>query len=264
MHARLWLNVVLLLAVAALGSWLLLGEPPAPPLPPPVAISAIDPTTVNRIHLGRPGNLDLLLQRSGTEWQIVSPVQARVNPFRVNSLLSLLQTYSISTFNADPGAVGLTDNNSVVTLEFDEAVFRFGDTNPLDQSRYLLHRNTIHLIEDTLYQQLLQDAGFFVDKRLLSDVEQLVSVTLSDPALSITDPALLIRWQHLEAERVSLADATLSGAELLLETTTGEKIPFRVHMSPTEVQLLRPDTGLVYHLPAAQSADLGLTTTVTE
>jgi len=264
MHARLWLNVLLLLAVAALGSWLLLGEPEAPPLPPPLAVSTIDPASVNRIHLGRPGNPDLLLQRSGTEWQMVSPVQARANPFRINSLLSLLQTYSISTVNADPGAVGLTDNNSVVTLAFDDEVFRFGDSNPLDQSRYLLHRNTIHLVEDTLYQQLLQDAGFFVDKRLLSDMEQLVSVTLSDPALSITDPALLIRWQQLEAERVSLADATVSGAELLIETTTGIQIPLRLLISSTEVQLIRPDMGLVYHLPTAQAVDLGLTTTVTE
>ena len=258
------MNVVLLLAVAALGSWLLLGDPEAPPVPPPVAVSSIDPTTVNRIHLGRPGNPDLLLQRSGTVWQMVSPIQARVNPFRVNSLLSLLQTYSISTVNADPGAVGLTDNNSVVTLAFDDEVFRFGDTNPLDQSRYLLHRNTIHLVEDTLYQQLLQDAGFFVDKHLLSDLEKLVNITLSDPARSITDPALLTRWQQLEADKVSLDDTTASGAELLLETTTGEQIPLRVHMSSTEVQLLRPDTGLIYHLPATQAEVLGLTTTVIE
>lgn len=264
MHARLWLNVLLLLAVTALGSWLLLGEPAAPPLPPPLAVSTIDPTTVNRIHLGRPGNPDLLLQRSGKTWQMVSPVQARANPFRINSLLSLLQTYSIATVNADPGTLGLTDNNSVVTLAFDNALFRFGDSNPLDQSRYLLHGNTIHLVEDTLYQQLLQDTGFFVDKRLLSDMEKPVSVTLSDPALSITDPALLTRWQQLEADKVSLDDATVSGSELLLEMTNGEKIPFRVHMSSTEIQLLRPDTGLVYHLPAAQAEVLGLTTTVAE
>ena len=75
---------------------------------------------------------------------------------------------------------------------------------------------------------------------------------------------LIITANDEQAERVSLADVTVSGAELLLETTTSEKIPFRVHMSPTEVQLLRPDPGLVYHLPAAQSADLGLTITVIE
>jgi hypothetical protein len=260
MHTRVWLNVVLLIAVAALGCWLLLVESDAP-LPPPLPVSTIDPTRINRIHLSRPDKPDLLLQRSGTAWQMVSPVQAPVNPFRINSLLSLLQAYSISTVDADPATLGLTDTNRVVTVAFDEAIFRFGDSNPLDQSRYLLHDNTIHLVEDTLYQQLLQDTGFFVDKRLLAETERLRRITQSDPATSITDPALLARWESLEADKVSLAESGLAGTELLLEMTNGEKKAFRLLMLTPELQLHSPDTGLVYHLPAAQAITLGLTST---
>ena len=171
MRSRLRLNLFLSVVVAGLGAWLWLSGPLLPQEQVYVLISEIDPASVDHIALTRHGKPDLALQRSGTHWQITSPITAAANPFRITSLLSLLQMRSISTVNAPLEQLGLAEANHPLSLTFDHHRFRFGGVNPLDRSRYVEYEGRVHLVDDTLYPQLLQDAGFFVDATATTPIE---------------------------------------------------------------------------------------------
>jgi len=276
MQARLSLNLFLLVLVTVLTVYLLSTE--APEQSPYLPVANIDTATVREIRLARPGKADLLIQNTGTDWQIISPVNIAANPFRVSSLLAFLQIHSISRVTiSNPEAFGLSDADNTVTLTFNDQVFRFGDTNPLDQSRYIEHNNTVHLIEDTLYQQLLQDAAFFASNRLLAGSAQLLKIRTANLELDYLDHVwqqagvtnrlteaditeLVERWQQLEATRVSTAvTKPTSVADIVLEADIGNRIELVTIALTPELLLYRYDAGILYHFPAELAADLGIT-----
>ncbi len=270
MQARILLNIVLLLLIIVVAVYLTRTDAPVPAGQESIPLSTIDPASINHIRVARPGKPDLVLQKSDPDWQITSPIQTAANSFRTSSLLALLQTRSISTVLSDPANFGLTDNQ--VTVSFDNHVFRFGNSNPLDNSRYILHNNIIHLVEDTLYEQLRQDAAFFADTRLLPAASALVRVKLADLELAyINDiwtqvsgpgrPAIADiarHWSQIEATRVSLAQATTTPVDIILETASGDLIELSILADSPELLLRRIDTGTVYHLPGQTAADLGI------
>lgn len=273
MQARIVLNIFLLLLILGLAAYLTRTDAPIPAGQESITLSTIDPVSVNHIQVSRPGKPDLVLQKSGTDWHIVSPIQAVANTFRTSSLLALLQSRSLSTVSADPASFGLANNQ--VTVTFDNHVFRFGNINPMDNSRYVLHNDIIHLVEDTLYDQLLQDAAFFADNRLLPIATSVVRIKLAEleiayinnswiqvsgtnqiPVATIT--AMAARWHQLEATRVTTAAATSAAVDIILETDTGALIEIATLAENPELLLQRIDTGTVYHFPAQTAVDLGI------
>jgi hypothetical protein len=275
MQARLLTNLSLLALVIILMVTLWPSDAPEP-APAYTPLTSIDPAKVKTIHLTRSNRPDLLLQKSGADWQINSPVQIAANPFRVSSLLSLLNTHSISTVPSGKDTYGLTDIDKPVTLTFDNQVFRFGDINPFDQSRYLLHNGIIHLVDDNLYQQLLQDVTFFVDTHLLAVGTELDRIRLANLEIQYQDNhwsqiagatslpvssviAIAARWQQLEANRVTAATGSPVPADIFLHTTGGDQIMLTIISTTAELQLLRIDKGIVYHFPAQTAVDLGIT-----
>lgn len=275
MQARLLTNLTLLALVIILTVTLWPADMPEP-APAYTPLTSIDPATVKAIHLSRSNRPDLLLQKSGADWQISSPIQIAANPFRVSSLLSLLNTHSISTVPSGKDTYGLTDMDKPVTLTFDNQVFRFGDINPFDQSRYLLHDGIIHLVDDKLYQQLLQDVPFFVDTHLLAAGSVLDRIRLAGLEIQYQDNnwsqidgatflpvarviAIADRWLQLEANRVTAATGSDVPADILLQTKGGDQIMLTSITTTDELQLLRIDKGIVYHFPAQTAVDLGIT-----
>ena len=273
MQARIKLNLFLLGLIIVLAVYLTRTEAPTPVGQMFIPLSTIDPATVNHIQTSRPGMPDLILQKSGTDWQITSPVQVPANPFRVSSLLELLQTRSISTVTTVADAFGIAD--SQVTLSFNNNTFKFGNINTLDQSRYILFENTVHLIEDRLYDQLLQDVAFFADKRLLPEASTLVRIKVPDielayinnswtqlsgatplPVIALSELAL--RWSQLEATRISIATVASVPADIVLETNAGELIELAFISGAPELLLQRIDTGMIYHYPAHTAIELGV------
>lgn len=162
MQSRQLLNVVLTLTALALGTWLWFTTP-ATPQQGSMPLSKLDPEAIQHIQVQRPGKPDLVLQRSGQAWQITAPLQAPASQFRISSLIALAQAPVISTVDMAPDKAGIRQEPESVNVKLDDQLFRFGDVNPLDRSRYVEHGGSIYLIEDTLYPQLLQAADFFVE-----------------------------------------------------------------------------------------------------
>ena len=156
------LNLGLLLAVIAIGTFLGLGGE-QPPASPPPAVSMLNGQHITVITVKRTGRKDLIFKKQGHAWHIESPLAAAANSMRIRVILSVLQARSyarIQAGGANLARYGLA--NPAVTLKLDEHEFRFGGTEPLNGRRYLLYRNTIHLIDDGLFQQLQQPAEFFI------------------------------------------------------------------------------------------------------
>ncbi len=273
MPYRIVLNLVLLALVVGLFIFLIRTEPSAPATELPALVSTLSPDTISEIHLSRPGKPDILLRKSEAGWLITAPIQIAANPFRISSLLELLQTVSISTVSAEPAKLGLVDNP--VTLSFDSQIFRFGGTSPLDNSRYIENRQNIYLIEDRLYPQLLQDAEFFAEVHIVPATVNLKSIQLPDLQLEITNtrwtqvgrtpraPATLVedigkQWTQLVADRVSISDETDIESTITLVADNGEPVQISVLAQTPELLLRRKGTSFVYHFPAQMTEVLGL------
>ena len=52
----------------------------------------------------------------------------------------------------------------------------FGTTHPIDQKRYVLFNETIHLIDDYLFHQLMVNVYFFADVKLLANDLDIISI----------------------------------------------------------------------------------------
>jgi len=274
MSSRIALNLILLALVIGLSVFLLRTNHSSPAIELPDPVSTLNPDTINEIRLSRPGKPDMRLQKSDSGWTITEPIHIAANPYRISSLLELLQTVSISTVSADPAKLGLLDNP--VTLSFDKEVFRFGSTSPLDNSRYIEHQNIIYLIEDRLYPQLIQDAEFFADPHLVQSSFRLQRIRLHELELTFkndhwvqtsgTPLATDARadeignnWNQLVADRVSTGTGLNAELTVTLQPTNGEPVGLFVLSRDPELQIWRKDTGFIYHYPAQVTDALGLT-----
>ena len=63
----------------------------------------------------------------------------------------------------DIAARGIRD--PAVMLKVNNLEFRFGSAAALDNRRYLLYQDQVHLIDDGLFQQLQQPPEFFIRSR---------------------------------------------------------------------------------------------------
>ena len=94
---------------------------------------------------------------------MTEPRDATANPDRIKAMLSILEITSFARFPVTQSNLKHFDLvNPAVTLKLDEHEFLFGGDNPLGSRRYVMYSNTIHLINDGLFHQLLQSPEFFV------------------------------------------------------------------------------------------------------
>jgi hypothetical protein len=165
MHKRAAINLLLVTCIVALAVFLVpSGTDDAPPNP--VVVSTIDPVRIDRITVLRAGKEELRFIKHPAGWQMSSPVNAPAHPDRIMAMLAVLNARSHAVYNPadlNPDQIGI--RHPAVTLKLNEHEFQFGGAAPLDQRRYVLFRNRLHLLRDGLYQQLLQPPEFFILKR---------------------------------------------------------------------------------------------------
>jgi len=275
-NIRTLANILLAATIVVLAAYLFNTETPVP-ASINTGISATDPASIRQIRISRPGKPDIEIVRSGDGWIMTRPLQVTANPFRISSILELLQTHSLARLNADVSDLdrfGLMPAAVILTL--DDQRFHFGNVNPLDHGRYLMHGQTIHVIEDTLYYQLVQDAGFFVNPRVLPSGAELTHISHTgfelnyrngrweqsggNPQLPLDDLlAMADAWAMLEATTVvvTLGQQAKEG-EILLGTSEGLRIALSTRLSSTELVLSRSDQGIEYHFPAQTARTLGI------
>lgn len=261
MRRRLLANVILAAAVTALTAVLLLTPEPVPESPPP--LTAIAPDRIAQIRVERANDVPMSFERSGNDWIMTSPVRAPAYPARMASILGLLYEPSHAQLAAGKLARFQLDAPAV-SLFLDAHEFRFGDTDPLQERRYVLHAGRVHLVADTLFFQLTQNAGFFIDPKLLSGEAPprrigypgfaLVNVDgawRQEPEAGLTpDQAkdASLQWETARAIAVRTPIHGAASGRLRIEPGKGDAIEFDILSQDDNVILGRPDLNVQYHL----------------
>jgi hypothetical protein len=272
-NKRNLLNLVMLLLVAGLGllAWL---EPGRSPAPQAVKITALEPASIERIRIERPAGLLEMLRRDG-RWQLTAPQAAPANTIRTDAIVSVA---AIDSLNQQPiagldlASYGLDEPKA--RLQLNDVTIDFGAAAPLDNRRYVRVGDTLHLIPDLRYYQLIGHWSGYVSLRLLEEGIQLDRVELPSLALVNKDgswvpepkpeqwsadaaTALAQRWQNVQAMEVREYKTAATGDEVRLQVRGHEQpLRFVIAAREPELVLVRPDLGLAYHLVASQAQEL--------
>jgi len=263
MNIRIIATALLAVIVIVLAWYLASTEPPAPE-PAITRLTDFDAEAIQHIRITRTGNDVLVLAKTVTGWEMSSPVQISANPFRINSILAISQTQALTLPDMDHIALSqLGFSPASVSLALDEHLFVFGNTEPINNGRYVMYDNTVYIVEDNLYQQLLQDPGFFINTRLLDTDSKLVRIKYPGFELHSRDNVwvmaggdialtpdelnkLTATWTDLEATRVTTSINQGSPANIVLVTESGYQITLAVTASADGLILSRKDNGLDY------------------
>lgn len=273
MNKRNLLNLVLLLVVAGLGllAWL---EPGRRPEPQAVKITALDPANIERIRIERPADTVEMRRRDG-RWQLTAPVAAPANDLRTDAILSIATIESLNQrpiAGLDLAGYGLAEPKA--RLQLDDVSIDFGAAAPLDNRRYVRVGDTLHLIPDLRYYQLIGPWSGYVSLHLLEEGSPLERIELpqlvlvNDNGSWVPEPrpaqwsadaatALAQRWQTVQAMEVREHKGAATGEEVRLHVRGREQpLRFVIAAREPELVLVRPDLGLAYHLAASQAQAL--------
>ena len=265
MQKRLLTNLYLLLVVAILTTFFLLSDKQKA-VDQKVLLSNIEATSISQITIQRTDKEDIVFQKQGDSWFMFSLVKTRVNIARINAMLHILQSRSFAQIDVkdSPLAPYQLDPASVV-LRLDDHEFYFGSTDPIDERRYVLFNNTLHLINDSLFHQLRQPPIFYVSTRLVPEEETIVSIQFVDQLVTVVGEnwALSPVNSTIEDKQInSLAEAWQTGhaskvreykpadifKKIIVTFRTGRTAGFDVVSTTPNLVLGRSDLGLQYHL----------------
>lgn len=286
MSTRNWLNLALLGGVALLLLVVVYqpGLHKAQPLP---RITALVPAHITHLRIERDGAAPIALERKAQDWIMTAPVRMPANAFRVETVLQLAQaesharldaaTLRLAEFQLDPPRA---------RLWLDDVELAFGAAEPLSGRRYVRVGDSVHLISDTVYFDLIGEFTAFADSALLAPDSRLTQLDL--PAMRLVrlheggwmqapnraqvppEPevsmdminALLDAWRHARAIQVrpyaAPADRSVVLDNVIFIHLEGAEQPLRfdiVSRAP-ELVLARADLGVEYHLPAASARKL--------
>jgi hypothetical protein len=263
---RLLINLLLLIVVCILTTFFILNDKPDINNPETL-LSNIDTSSISHITINQANSEDINFQIQGNHWFLTSPIKARANRTRINAMLHLLQSRSLAQIDAQNASLALYRlDPAAITLHLDKHTFFFGTTDPLDDRRYIMFNNTIHLVSDHLYHQLRQSPIFFVSPRLVPDQEEISSIQFTGRRISKVNgywsvsPSnsdigaeqlgdLIAAWQTGEARQIRQYLATDNVEEkIVVHFTSGHSAQFNVISKTPSLVLGRVDLALQYHL----------------
>lgn len=264
MRSRLVTNAVLLIIVIGLALFLV-NTNKQDAVVKEVPITSIDPASVKTILIKRKQSNEIRFSKVDNKWQMQSPYQLPANEFRINTMLKLLQAHSYTEFNrADVDLKRFLLEVPELAIQFNDTRIEFGDTSPLAEQRYVLVGDKVHLINDSLYEQLQAPATFFLNTRLLPEGAKIASINFPDYSISMetgtwtVSPetgvsadklvALVNAWQTLDAISISAFEATDKTKSIRIDAGAAGVFDFIIVSPLPKLVLARPDIGIQYHI----------------
>jgi len=233
-------------------------------------IANLSADSISSIRVTRKERTPLVFKKTASGWQLLKEQALPASEFQVRALLGIPGTrtgrsYPVSAL--DPGSVGLDPPQA--TLLLNDTLIDIGNTEPLDNKRYIRLVDTIYLVTD-IYQHLINaDWTNFVERRLLPAEAALTGIELPGLALTMDNDgqwqtsaeafadnapaiqALVARWQATNASYIRRYDGTATTASITLTFSDDtEAVILYINEQATELVLARPDWGLQYHFPA--------------
>ncbi len=257
MQQRLFINLLLLCCVVGLVIFLIMDDS-AEVIEQDITLTNIDPENIHVIRIERRDLDDIIFQKQGDHWNMQSPFNLPANHSRMELMLKLLQAHSYDHFSA-------ADNDlspfmlaiPAISIILNDTRIAFGDTNPLEEKlRYVLVKDTVHIINDSLFHQLQTSATFFLDLKLLPRDARVKAIQLPEPGiendegvkLSDTHYKILNAWDQAESISVRKYEEIAPIDTIKLELSRGEIIAFVITSDRPNLILARPDKGIQYHI----------------
>ncbi len=272
MHSRQRLNIILFLVAIALTVFLISTGKDNEAVPD-VTLTTIEPASVTSIKIIRSKNDEIVFNRVGGQWMMQEPYHLPANKFRIDTMLKMLAAHSYTQFGAkDVELARFLLETPEISIQFNDDRIDFGDTSPLGEQRYVLFDNTVHLINDSLYEQLQSPATFFISPRLLPPDADIISIQLPEHQLRktadkwIIEPAenisadkiieLVSAWKSVEAITVRIFEAKEIPGTIRIELAQGDPIEFAMVSAPPQLALARPELNIQYHISSYDAEQL--------
>ncbi|MCC6207089.1 MAG: DUF4340 domain-containing protein [Gammaproteobacteria bacterium] len=218
---------------------------------------------------------EIRLDRDQGVWMMRAPVVAYANEFRIDALLGVTRAASHAQF--ETGALDLAKFNldpPASMLRLNDVELAFGDSEPLDNRRYVRNGSTVHLINDEYFYFL--QAGFtaFVSNRLLPPSGKPAQIRLPQASVSRSGehwtltPAqeqpsadafneFVDAWRAAQAVQVDRYAGEESRGAITVSFEDGAApLEFLLLETDPELVLARADLGLRYHLTPEQAQRL--------
>ncbi len=130
--------------------------------------SQLNPATLTRIGLQRPGRNDITLHFIDQQWWLKKPLTVRANQDRVATLISITTATSKQGFRAAGNSLrqfGL--DPATMTLWLNDRALAIGNREPLSKLRYVRLNDQVHLVDDRWSGTLFSSVLEFVSPHLL-------------------------------------------------------------------------------------------------
>ena len=270
MKSRFWLNVFLLLLVAAL-AFAVYSRRHAP-AEPTYRLSALNAAQASSIQIEKPNTPAVHLEKRNNAWFVTAPFTARADSFRINRVLEVLAASSTQRFPAtDLAAFDL--DKPFVKLTINGQQISFGTLNPLTQQQYAFTANTVYLISAKYMANAAAQTADFADKRLFAENEIPTRFEFEGRVLALNNgkwettpprndlsPDTLNAWRD-EWRNASalLAQPYVDGkilGQILITLNNGKQLALGILQKEPDVVLLREDEHLQYHLPQEMGKQL--------
>jgi hypothetical protein len=266
MSKRNLLNLILLGIVAVLV--LVVVYEPGVEKKTKTPLATIDKSTINKITIERTGQEQVTLEKQDGNWVMQAPFHIRANKIKTESLLALVELETFAHYplkDLDVKNYGLDIPRASITFN-DKERFDFGGTEPLNKRRYVRYRDTLYVMNDYFYYQLMSPITVFVDHKLLPESDNITKLVL--PALTLTlhdgtwqlQPKtdgqsneqaneLIENWKLSHAMQISDYDgkSAQQSAEVYLDNKD-TPITFHILLDKEHFYLARPDLGLQYEI----------------
>ncbi len=236
-------------------------------------LSTIDKNTIKQIQVFRKDLDNFQFDKKDNGWFLTSPQQYRANNARINAMLRILEVESHAQLNPvdiDLKQLGL--DNPIVTMKLNDHVFQFGNTDAIDQRRYVLFQNKIHLTNDSLYQQLMTNAAFFADPGLIPDGFKISSIEYPDNILEHIDEQWQLRtlmdikpeqlkripfnWENVQAISAEPFKQPEAAATIKINSTENKQIQYVIVEKEPHLVLGRKDLGIQFHMGSDETSKL--------
>jgi len=265
MSRRLLINLLLFLCVIGLAIFLSRGGNKEI-IKPAVTLTDIRADSIHVIHIERRDLDDIIFQKQGDHWTMQSPFTLPANPSRIKVMLELLQAHSYDHFSApDNDLTPYMLAVPAVSIVLNDTRIAFGDTNPLEKKlRYVLVKDTVHIINDSLFHQLQASATFFLNPKLIPPDATIKTIHLPELKIDNTEKGnmsgahrqIINAWKQVESVSVRKYEEIEAIDTVKIELDTGELIEFIIVSDRPNLILARPETGIQYHISSTVSDSL--------
>jgi len=278
MKNRWLLNLVMLAFVAGLVTFLYVRPKTEVEAPPKYEVSQLKLSGINAVKVDFPAKAPVTFEKVDGYWHMTAPHKSRADQLSVQHILSVIAASSESKFPAtDLAKYGLDNPLVKVTLvrENSSDVFVYGTYNTVTNQQYVAYGDYVYLLDVGYSEAASTPPMVMVDRNLLapSEAKQVVGfdftqldweTTLSNVAIqdgqwsTKNRQAKLVQndlnewlefsWKQNPAKSVETytPDRKEKYPSFKVKLDNGKMVHIDLLIESPEMQLARPDEGLVY------------------